>query len=433
MDGDLEQKQIQNEKLVEEVSELTKSFESASKVMSAQNQELKELNDQIEIIGHALKQQQDQIFDLTNSTTSYYQEITFVAEQISILETEIENLSLKVLETRTKHHENSAIWKEQESFSLMNSDLMIAREKVEKIRAELTALDQTKQQLTNKINNFQYRLKTLQELEANREGFHHAVKAIMQKAEREHEFGAGIHGPLAELIYVPQKYEKAIEVTLGAALHNIVTDQSRCFTNDWMAETDKIRSWDFLPLDTIRARYISENDIKLIEQQSGFLSIASAIVDFSEEYSEIIGQLLGRVIIAENLEQALKISAGTQQKYKIVTLAGDIVQIGGSMTGGQDKRQSPGLLRRNREISEYQQKISELDNRINSCDQAIEKKTSQLIANGQIQADLEKSHLEKEKYIYQLTTLKEQIMHELEQVQHELKNKTDDLENIKLE
>ena len=434
LDGDLEQKQIQNEKLVEEVSELTKSFESASKVMSAQNQELKELNDQIEIIGHALKQQQDQIFDLTNSTTSYYQEITFVAEQISILETEIENLSLKVLETRTKHHEKTQLYeKEQESFSLMNSDLMIAREKVEKIRAELTALDQTKQQLTNKINNFQYRLKTLQELEANREGFHHAVKAIMQKAEREHEFGAGIHGPLAELIYVPQKYEKAIEVTLGAALHNIVTstkaDASRMI--EWLKQTKSGRE-TFLPLDTIRARYISENDIKLIEQQSGFLSIASAIVDFSEEYSEIIGQLLGRVIIAENLEQALKISAGTQQKYKIVTLAGDIVQIGGSMTGGQDKRQSPGLLRRNREISEYQQKISELDNRINSCDQAIEKKTSQLIANGQIQADLEKSHLEKEKYIYQLTTLKEQIMHELEQVQHELKNKTDDLEKYQV-
>jgi len=434
LDGDLEQKQIQNKKLTEEIAELTKSFESATKVVTAQKQELNQLNDQIEKIGRELKQKQDQIFNLKNSTTSYSQEIIFVAEQISLLETEIKNLNLKMLDIQTKHHEKTQEYKnEQESFALTNSDLIIARQKTEKVRAELLDLDQTKQQLTNELNNSQYRLKTLQELEASREGFHQAVKAIMQKVESEDEFGAGIHGPLAELINVPQKYEKAIEVTLGAALHNIVTstkaDASRMI--EWLKQTRSGRE-TFLPLDTIRARYVSEHDLKRIEQQSGFLSIASTIVGFSEEYTEIIGQLLGRVIIAENLEQALKISAEIRQKYKVVTLAGDIVQVGGSMTGGQDKKQSPGLLRRNREITEYQQKISELDNKINSNNSAIEKKTSQLIAMGQIQADLEKSYLEKEKYLYQLATLTEQIMHELEQVKQELNNKTDNLDKYRV-
>ena len=429
LDGDIEKKQIQNKKLVEEVAELTKNFESVTKVVTAQNQELSQLNDQIEKTGHELRKKQDQIFNLKNSATSYSQEITFVAEQTSLLETEIESLNSKMLEIQNNHYEKTQLYKkEEEFFALTNSDLILARQKVEEVRAELNDLDQTKQQLTNEFNNSQYRLKTLQELEAVREGFHQAVKAIMQKAESEPEFGAGIHGPLAELIHVPQKYEKAIEVTLGAALHNIVTstkaDASRMI--EWLKQTKSGRE-TFLPLDTIRARYISEHDLKQIEQQSGFLSIASAIVDFSEEYTEIIGQLLGRVIIAESLEHALKISAAIRQKYKVVTLAGDIVQVGGSMTGGQDKKQSPGLLRRNREILEYQQKIRELDNKINFNDQAIEKKTSQLITKGQIQADLEKSYLEKEKNLYQLVTLTKQIMHELEQVKQELKNKTDNL------
>ncbi|NLJ70149.1 MAG: chromosome segregation protein SMC [Clostridiaceae bacterium] len=430
LDGDLEQKQIRSEKLAEEVKELNEKFESANKAVTDKNQELNQFNIQIEKIGDELKQKQEQIFNLKNSTTSYAQEITLISEEISSLEIQIKNLNLKMLEIETQYQEKNQLYKkEEESFALTNSDLISVRQEVDNVRADLTALDQTKQQLSNELNNSQYRLKTLQELEASREGFHQAVKAIMQKAEREHEFGRGIHGPLAELIHVPQKYEKAIEVTLGAALHNIVTstksDASRMI--EWLKQTKSGRE-TFLPLDTIQARYISEHDLKKIKQQSGFLSIASAVVDYAEQYTDIIGQLLGRVIIAEDLKQALEISAAIQQKYRIVTLAGDIVQVGGSMTGGQDKKQSPGLLRRNREIAEYKEKIKELDQKINSNDLAIEKRTAILIANAQIQADLEKSYLEKEKYLYQLSTLTEQLKHELEQVKQELKDKSDNLE-----
>ncbi|MGI6579487.1 MAG: chromosome segregation protein SMC [Saccharofermentanales bacterium] len=429
LDGDLEQKRIQSSKLAEEVAEITESYEAVTKVIADQNQELNKLNAQIAKITDELNQKQRQIFDLKNSATSYTQEINIVAEQLALLEAEIDNLNIKKLEIQNEYQKKNQLHlAEQKSFELTNSDLLSIRQDVEKIRTELSDLDQKKQQLTNELNNSQYRLKTLQELEAAREGFHQAVKAIMQKAESEPEFGAGIHGPLAELIHVPQKYEKAIEVTLGAALHNIVTstktDASRMI--EWLKQTRSGRE-TFLPLDTIRARNIPDHDLKQIEHLPGFLNIASTIVDYSEEYTEIIGQLLSRVIIAENLEQALKISAAVRQKYKIVTLAGDIVQIGGSMTGGQDKKQSQGLLRRNREIVEYQEKISKLNHEINSQNSVIERKTSQLIVQAQIQADLEKSYLEKEKYLYQLTTLTEQIMHELEQVKHELNNKTDTL------
>ncbi|HHU53539.1 MAG TPA: chromosome segregation protein SMC [Clostridiaceae bacterium] len=434
LDGDLEQKQIQSEKLAEEVAELTASFESAAKIVADQDQELNKLNDQIAKISYEIKRNQDDIFNLKNSTTSYDKEISLVAEQIALLEDEIENLNVKMLEHQTKHHENRQLYhSEQKSFESTHSDLLNARHEVENIRAKLTDLDKTKQQLTNELNNSQYRLKTLQELEASREGFHHAVKAIMQKAENEHEFGKGIHGPLAELINVPHQYEKAIEVTLGAALHNIVTstkeDASRMI--EWLKQTKSGRE-TFLPMDTIKARHVSDHDLKQIEQHAGFLGIASTIVDFADEYTDIIGQLLGRVIIANNLEQALKISAVIRQKYKIVTLAGDVVQVGGSMTGGQDKKQSPGLLQRNREIADYKNIVSELNQKIITNNSAIENKTSELIAKAQIQADLEKKYLEKEKYLYQLETMTEQIMHELKQVKQELDNKTDSQNRYRL-
>ncbi|MDI9490850.1 MAG: chromosome segregation protein SMC [Bacillota bacterium] len=431
LDGDLEQKQSRRKSLETEVEQLTKEFTAETEILDKRNHQLIELSSKIVDLNAELQNKRDELFTLQKSTTSFSQEVSFVAEQISLIKNELEQLEVEHKQVYAKYTEQQILHEREKSeFEATSSDLAEARKVVDQIRTELDQLDRKKQSLANEYHNSRYRLNTLQELEASREGFHQAVKSLMRQIELDKDFGQGIHGPLAELIRVPLQYEKAIEIALGAALHNIVTttkaDASRMI--EWLKQTKSGRE-TFLPLDTIRSRYISESDFKQLESLHGFLGIASGVVDFSEEYKDIIGHLLGRVIIADDLEHALQISSALQRKYRIVTLAGDIVQIGGSMTGGENKKQSAGLLRRNREISEYQEKIEILKQNIQDLNQAIENQTQSLLKKGQIQTDLENQYVNQEKHIFQIETSTKQTKHDLEQLTEEIKVKSENLIN----
>ncbi len=203
------------------------------------------------------------------------------------------------------------------------------------------------------------RVEMLKELERNMEGFNHAVKEVMNEAGG----GAlrGIHGPFIRLIKVDKEYSVAIETALGNAAQNIVVDNE----NDakraikMLKEGKKGRA-TFLPVATIQGRYIDE---KKLEDCYGFVGIASDLIECDQKYREIAVSLLGRTIVAEDLDSAVSIAGKFGYKYKIVSLDGQQVHAGGSMTGGSLSRHS-GLLSRAGEIAALEEKAKKLESKL---------------------------------------------------------------------
>ena len=195
------------------------------------------------------------------------------------------------------------------------------------------------------LHKGQDRVRLLEDLEKNMEGYFGAVKAVMKESGR----GAlrGIYGPVSQLITVKDKYSAAIETALGAAVQNIVVDN----------ETDAKRAMGFLkerragratflPITAIKGRVLSEQGL---DDQYGFVSIASDLVSYDNKYSEIIRWLLGRTAVAEDIDSAIAIAKKYSYRFRIVALDGQVINAGGSMTGGS-RVQNAGILSRGNEI-----------------------------------------------------------------------------------
>lgn len=195
------------------------------------------------------------------------------------------------------------------------------------------------------VHKKQDRIRLLSDLEKNMEGYQGAVKAVMREAGR----GAlkGIHGPLSQLISVKPKYAAAIETALGAAIQNIVTDNENDAKRaiQFLKESRAGRA-TFLPISAIRARELRENGL---EDQYGFVSIASDLVSTDRQYTEIIRAQLARTVVAEDMDAAIAIAKRFGYRFRIVTLDGQVINAGGSMTGGS-RTQNAGILSRGNEI-----------------------------------------------------------------------------------
>lgn len=205
------------------------------------------------------------------------------------------------------------------------------------------------------LHKGQDRVRLLEDLEKNMEGYFGAVKAVMKESGR----GAlrGIYGPVSQLITVKDKYSAAIETALGAAVQNIVVDN----------ETDAKRAMGFLkerragratflPITAIKGRVLSEQGL---DDQYGFVSIASDLVSYDNKYSEIIRWLLGRTAVAEDIDSAIAIAKKYSYRFRIVTLDGQVINAGGSMTGGS-RVQNAGILSRGNEIERLKGSLSSM-------------------------------------------------------------------------
>ena len=210
------------------------------------------------------------------------------------------------------------------------------------------------------LHKGQDRVRLLEDLEKNMEGYFGAVKAVMKESGR----GAlrGIYGPVSQLITVKDKYSAAIETALGAAVQNIVVDN----------ETDAKRAMGFLkehragratflPITAIKGRVLSEQGL---DDQYGFVSIASDLVSYDNKYSEIIRWLLGRTAVAEDIDSAIAIAKKYSYRFRIVTLDGQVINAGGSMTGGS-RVQNAGILSRGNEIERLKGSLASMQKELN--------------------------------------------------------------------
>ena len=199
------------------------------------------------------------------------------------------------------------------------------------------------------------RHRILTDLENNMEGFSGSVKAIMRSVKKGEI--AGIHGSVAQLIQVDSRYGIAIETALGASVqHLIVEDENAAKNGIRFLRDNRAGRATFLPLTSIRGRRLQESGL---DRMPGFVSVASDLVECDSRYQEIAENLLGRIVIAENIDLATDIAKRYGYRFKLVTMDGQVINAGGSFTGGSVQK-TGGMLTRKTELADLQKAIEAL-------------------------------------------------------------------------
>jgi len=209
----------------------------------------------------------------------------------------------------------------------------------------------------NELNNKESRLKFLQETESEFEGYVNSVKQVMQRAQKDKGFGKGIHGTIATLIKVPTEYEVAIEQLLGGTLQNIVTDteQDAKIAIEYLKQNNLGRA-SFYPISSVKGEKLRDN----LKGESGFLGIASDLISYDSKYDGVMQSILGKVVITDNIDNAINLSKKHKNSFRIVTQEGDIINTTGQMSGGSVAKKTTSILSRSREIDELKKQVADL-------------------------------------------------------------------------
>ena len=230
------------------------------------------------------------------------------------------------------------------------------------------------------LNNLNYesrmkdsRLKFLIETEKEKEGYTRSVKSLLNDCEKDSNLKKGMNGVLANLISVDKKYETAIEMCLGQALQNIVTDTEEDAKK--LVEhlrNNKLGRASFLPVSSIRGKKL---DRIIKNSTEGVIGVASDLVKCDKKYEQIVFNLLGRTLIVENMDTAIQMAKLNSYSFRIVTLEGDIISNTGAITGGSIQTKTVNILGRSREIEDLEKALKEINEKIEKTTKAKDEYT----------------------------------------------------------
>lgn len=231
------------------------------------------------------------------------------------------------------------------------------------------------------------KLKFLIETEREKEGYIKSVKSLLQDCENIKELGKGMHGVLANIIDVPDDLETAIEMCLGASLQNIVTDTE----DDAKKLVEHLRKNNlgrasFLPISSVKGKKLD----KIKGLDNGVIGIASELIKFNKKYEQIILNLLGRTVIVENMDIAIKLAKQNNYTFRIVTKDGDLINPSGAITGGSVAKKTVNILGRGKEIEKLEKEIEELKDRIQKLQDEKQEYEESIEGILELSANLEK-------------------------------------------
>ena len=290
-------------------------------------------------------------------------------------------------------------------------------------------------------------LNLLKSMEEDYEGYYKGVKSVLVESKKDPKFGEGLVGVVAEMIKVDKKYEKSIEIALGSSGQNIVTE------NEYYAKKiieylkkNKLGRVTCLPLNVIKGRDINLTDMDKTE--FNIIGLGHEVVEYESRYEDILKYLLGRTVIVENINSAIEFARKTKHRYRIVTLDGEILNPGGSMSGGSQKGSGVNIINRKNRIEELENDIEKLNDDLNHKNQRQIKQRDSIKSLEKEAARLQEEIKDRELKIYSInnniSNYKDGIIrinHEIEQSKKELteltreeKNYIDEYEklNIKL-
>ncbi len=268
------------------------------------------------------------------------------------------------------------------------------REKVEELESAYKEESELKQQARLRLMEINQRRETLSRMEKLLEGFSGSVKAVVGSNL------SGIHGPVSKLIVTDNEYITAIETCLGGAMQNIVVDDERSAKDAiaYLKRTNQGRA-TFLPLTTYSG---SEADVSAVSGMKGFVSIASRLIRCDEKYRGAVRSLLGRTIVATDIDSANEIARKTGFKLRVITLDGQLINAGGSFTGGQSLKSSNILTRR--------ADIEKLDAEAKQAEKVMAAHTAEMARIESQKTEIENSFLELEREVELLEKREDELI-----------------------
>ena len=262
----------------------------------------------------------------------------------------------------------------QKSKTQVEDELSNVRKNKQEKEKKIKEYDIKINNLTQELQLKQSRHKFLVETENEKEGYIRSVKSLLKDCQNIKELGKGMNGALAELIEVPDEYQTAIEMTLGASLQNIVTENEQDAKRliEHLRKNNLGRA-SFLPLTSVKGKKL--DNIK--GKSNGFIGIASDLINFNKKYEPIILSLLGRTVIVENMDTAIDLAKKNGYSFRIVTLEGDLINPSGAMAGGSVAKKTVNILGRSKEIEKLALQIKKIIEEIENL-----KKSKQEILDG---------------------------------------------------
>ena len=289
----------------------------------------------------AVKNDQTRLTTMRTQMASRLEEIRRAGEELSEQETGL---------TEALTEAEGLVGRELEQQSALQEALRSRQAEFDAHDAALNAQRTRAEELSAKLQAAQSRHAVLTEMTRDMEGYNQAVRRAIQYAKQRGM--SGVKGVLAQLMSVPQQYETAIDMALGAAQQNIVTEREETAKEliQYLRQ-NRLGRATFLPMSAIRSNGLNERERQVLTMP-GCFGVASDLVSCAPEYRAIIENLLGRTVIADNLDHGIAIMRAGGHRFRLVTLEGDVMHSGGSMTGGSAQSKVSNLLSRERELKE---------------------------------------------------------------------------------
>ncbi|WP_034550461.1 chromosome segregation protein SMC [Carnobacterium funditum] len=363
-----EQKMIQS---TEKLQQLTKKIAQKNEQQKSVKDQLKKAKKEQQILSSDSKETIEQ---LRNKYVDLMQEQTSLRNEQNYSNKSLNQLHQKKLKSNARI---SALELEKEQAEIelkkTTSEMKLTQQEIaEKLlyyQEQQTTIQNRRVSLENENKKLYDALRVVQQAKAKKEslqelkddytGFYQGVKEILK---HKNQIG-GVIGAVAELIVVPKESEIAIDIALGAASQNIIVqDETSARNSIHFLKQKRSGRATFLPLTTIKARRLPLTIETKVKKSIGFIGIAYEIIDYPEEIASIIQNLLGTTIVARDLESANKIAKMLQFGYRVVTLEGDVMNAGGSMTGGASKKGTQSsLFSRKNELTALSKQINQME------------------------------------------------------------------------
>ncbi|MDE5754681.1 MAG: chromosome segregation protein SMC, partial [Oscillospiraceae bacterium] len=351
-------------------------------------------------------------------------------KEISVLEEKISSGQQTLQQAESGYQDAvSRVQELQEEISAKKQEFSSLEQRYHDANLMKQNADEDLRQLSFQLRDQKQRHRILTDLENNMEGFSGSVKTIM-RAVKQNKI-QNIFGSVTQLIQVASQFGVAIETALGASVqHLIVADEAAAKAGIQFLKDQRAGRATFLPLTTVKGRYLPQQDLQKLSGMPGFIAVASDLVTCEQVYRQIAENLLGRILIVENLDSGAVIAKSSGYRFRIVTVDGQVINAGGSFTGGSVQK-TGGMLTRKTQLHDLQEKIQDLAIQCRNAEQQALACSKQATQTQNALADAKRNLDGLHQELLQAQTCAERQAFPIAQIREQIGNDSSRLEELK--
>lgn len=403
------------------VAEKEKQLKDKQNIYNSKIEEFSKISSRVSENEDRLTSYNNIIIEKMNESTDVKNEISKAEITIEQILTRKKQIEEELIQLKAQKNErNSLFEKGQRDLERAEKENEAANDNINKNTQQLSNIQTNLNEANSRLNAVNReiqeknaRLKALSELEKSYEGYYGGVKAILSQRDNKNPEFKGICGAVGEAVSCDKKYETAIEIALGSAVQNIIarTEEDVKKAISYLKRTNKGRA-TFFPMTAIKSKTLGSEKYNIIKEK-GIIGVAKELIKYAPEYENIMSSLLERVIVAEDMDSAIALARKTKYAYKIVTLEGELLNAGGSMTGGSINKKASGIFSRSREITELRDMLKALFEEQASINEDVVK-MSEISENlkykiNEAKEEIQNAAINKAKIISEINQLKEYI------------------------